>query len=317
MNQPKNHRLSMAFAWPAVLFWSTVATAFKLGLSVFSPAQLLLVASAISLLTLFTIVLLSGDYAELKSLRPEQYIKPLLLGLINPFAYYLVLFKAYDILPAQVAQPVNMVWPIILVLLSVPLLGKKVRFRDWIALLVCFFGVVLISSEGSLKTLAGINTTGLGLCLLSSVIMSVYWIFNQKSQLKPGTGLFLNFLSGTVALLLFNIFTRQFPLQGIKGFGAGIYIGIFETGISYWLWVKALNLSENTAKTANLIYLAPFLSLIFIHYFVGEVIHPTTLTGLVFIIAGIVFQQTGFRTIGRSKADQTEQSETLSDHIVK
>ena len=36
------------------------------------------------------------------------------MGLLNPVAYYLILFKAYTILPAQVAQPLNMIWPIVL-----------------------------------------------------------------------------------------------------------------------------------------------------------------------------------------------------------
>jgi len=50
-----------------------------------------------------------------------------LLGLINPFIYYLILLKAYQLLPAQVAQPLNMIWPIILVFLSIPLLGQKIK----------------------------------------------------------------------------------------------------------------------------------------------------------------------------------------------
>ena len=50
------------------------------------------------------------------SIRQEQDTKGLsgkewgyfpLLGLLNPVAYYLVLFKSYDLLPAQVAQPIQ------------------------------------------------------------------------------------------------------------------------------------------------------------------------------------------------------------------
>ena len=39
--------------------------------------------------------------------------------------YYLILLKAYQLLPAQVAQPLNMIWPVILVFLSVPILKQK------------------------------------------------------------------------------------------------------------------------------------------------------------------------------------------------
>ena len=51
-----------------------------------------------------------------------------LLGLINPTAYYLILFAAYDRLPAHIAQPINYTC-ITLALLAVPLLGQRLGKR--------------------------------------------------------------------------------------------------------------------------------------------------------------------------------------------
>ncbi len=62
-------------------------------------------------------------------------------------------------------------------------------------------------------------------------------------------------------------------------------------GITFVLWLSALKLSENTAKVGNLIFISPFLSLIFIHYLVGEDILTSTFMGLVLIIAGLLIQQ--------------------------
>jgi drug/metabolite transporter (DMT)-like permease len=73
---------------------------------------------------------------------------------------------------------------------------------------------------------------------------------------------------------------------------AGVYVGIFDTEISFVLWMKALSLVSNNAKIANLIYLTPFLSLVFIHFILGEAIYLTTILGLFFIISAILFQQT-------------------------
>jgi drug/metabolite transporter (DMT)-like permease len=83
---------------------------------------------------------------------------------------------------------------------------------------------------------------------------------------------------------------------GIKlaiGFGllGAIYIGLFEMGITFVLWLKALQLSKTTAQVSNFIYLVPFLSLIVINLTVGEKIYSSTIIGLVFIIAGILLQQ--------------------------
>jgi drug/metabolite transporter (DMT)-like permease len=78
------------------------------------------------------------------------------------------------------------------------------------------------------------------------------------------------------------------PWQGIAG---SVYLGIFEMGITFILWLMALKLSSTTAKVSNLIYLSPFISLILIHFFVGEVILLSTIIGLLFIVGGIIIQQ--------------------------
>ena len=107
------------YALLSVLLWSTVATAFKLGLRALSPLYLILTASAVSLLTFFIVILFQGKVRELFSVSQAGLWKSALLGALNPFGYYLILFQAYSLLPAQVAQPLNMVWPITLALLSI------------------------------------------------------------------------------------------------------------------------------------------------------------------------------------------------------
>jgi drug/metabolite transporter (DMT)-like permease len=52
-----------------------------------------------------------------------------------------------------------------------------------------------------------------------------------------------------------------------------------------------MKLTDRTASISNLIYLSPFLSLIFIRLFVGERILPSTLTGLALILGGLWVQK--------------------------
>ena len=53
--------------------------------------------------------------------------------------------------------------------------------------------------------------------------------------------------------------------------------------ITFVIWLMALKYSENTAKVSNLIFLSPFIALIFISITVGETIRIATLIGLVLI----------------------------------
>jgi drug/metabolite transporter (DMT)-like permease len=62
-------------------------------------------------------------------------------------------------------------------------------------------------------------------------------------------------------------------------------------GITFVVWLKALQLSRTTAQVSNLVYAAPFLSLFFIHFIVGEEILFSTVVGLILIVSGMVIQQ--------------------------
>jgi drug/metabolite transporter (DMT)-like permease len=61
-------------------------------------------------------------------------------------------------------------------------------------------------------------------------------------------------------------------------------------GITFFFWLKALQLASTTAKVSNLVYLSPFLSLFLVHFILHEPVYYTTPIGLVFIIAGIFVQ---------------------------
>ncbi|MBM4202649.1 MAG: hypothetical protein FJ194_00670 [Gammaproteobacteria bacterium] len=70
----------MMFALAAVVLWSTVATAFKIALAAFEPAQLLLLATVTSTLCFALISFLKGSWRLHRSL----WLRAMLLGLLNP-----------------------------------------------------------------------------------------------------------------------------------------------------------------------------------------------------------------------------------------
>ena len=275
----------------AVLLWSTVATAFKLSLRYLPPAQLLLYAAVASTLVLGGILALRGRLGSTLAGAPSDWQRSLGLGILNPFLYYLVLFKAYDLLPAQEAQPLNYTWAITLALLSVPLLGQRIGRRDFAAILVSYAGVLVISTKGDLTGLHFAAPLGVALALGSTVIWALYWIFNTRSGLDPLEGLFRNFLCSLPFILAYCLLFTDLQFPAPAGLLGALYIGFFEMGVTYVLWQLALQRSENTAKVGNLIFLSPFLSLVFIHLLVGEIILPTTYLGLLLIVCGQAIQQ--------------------------
>ena len=279
------------YAGLAVLFWSTVATAFKIALRSLDFIQLIFYASAVTVLILLILLLLQGKFMQLFSQSRKDVLYSLMLGAVNPAAYYIVLFKAYSLLPAQVAQPVNMVWPVVLTFLSVPMLGQKIGRLSIAGLFISFLGVVFISLQGGTDGFRQTSLTGVLLALGSSFLWALYWILNVRNRGDTLIKLFLNFFSGLILLTIIMILFSDFRVNWDISFFAAIYAGIFETGITYIFWMKAMQFSSNNAKTGNLIFLTPFLSLIFIRLILKETLFLTTFTGLIFIVAGIFVQR--------------------------
>lgn len=275
----------------AVLLWSTIATAFKLSLRHLSPIELLLYAGSFSTLLLGAILLLQGKLGQVLLCSRREVLLSIGLGLLNPFLYYLVLLKAYELLPAQQAQPLNYTWAITLSLLSVPLLKQQIDWQQWLALLISYCGVLVISTEGNPFSLQFTDPFGVALALFSTVIWALYWIFNTRDRRDPVVGLFVNFLCAFPFILAYYLLTGDYRWPALEGLLGAAYVGTFEMGACFVLWLLALKKTDNAARISNLIFISPFLSLVFIYLLVGERILPATFIGLVLIVAGLLCQQ--------------------------
>lgn len=288
-------RASTGFAWPfivaSILLWSTVAAVFKLTLRETGPVSMLLVASWVSLLALLVIVVVSGQLQNWRHQGFRRFARSGLSGVLNPLLYYLVLFDAYDRIPAQQAQPLNFTWPIMITLLSAPLLGQSLSIRQLAGTLVSYLGVLFIVTYGSLLHFQNSDPTGTTLALGSSVIWALYWIFNLKDRNRPLFKLANSFLIGSLLITLFATFTGKLEIPTGKGLAGSVYVGLFEMGVTFYLWLQALEHSSHPGRTANLMFIAPFISLFWIQIFTGEMIHVSAVVGLILIMAGILYQQ--------------------------
>ena len=279
------------FGLSAVLAWSTVASAFKLSLAHLSPAQLVLYASVFSLLSLLAILGWQGRLATLPIALRQHWRRSAILGAVNPFAYYLILFQAYDLLPAQEAQAINYTWALTMTLLAVPVLGQKLKLQDSMAALVCYSGVLTIATRGAPLALNFSNLAGVGFALLSTLLWAGYWLFNAKDEREPVMGLTLNFLLSLPLTLIWCAATGELTPVAWQGIAGAAYVGALEMGFTFVLWLSAMKLTNSTARIANLIFLSPMLSLLLISTLLGEPILPSTLTGLGLILGGLLLQK--------------------------
>ena len=275
----------------AVMLWSTVATAFSLSLQYLTPLQLVTLATVISW-CFFAIRLRAPERrSALRVTSSKVRATGLLVGWLNPGLYYLVLFAAYDRLPAQEAMAINYSWGITLALLAAPLLRQRLSAGALLAACISYSGILVIATRGAPLSLDFAQPLGVGLALLSTVLWSLYWVFNTRLSLDPEVNLFLNF-SGALPLLLVLLWWSNTPFPTLwQGWAGGLYVGLFEMGLAFVLWMGAMKATTSTLRISSLIFLSPPLSLVLIWVILGEPVKAYTLIGLVLILFGLWLQR--------------------------
>ncbi len=87
------------------------------------------------------------------------------------------------------------------------------------------------------------------------------------------------------------MFTDGMPDLNPQALLAGAYVGLFEMGITFVLWLMALKNCERTANISTLAFLTPVMSIVFIALILKEQIASATYIGLAFILSGMILQK--------------------------
>jgi drug/metabolite transporter (DMT)-like permease len=137
----------------------------------------------------------------------------------------------------------------------------------------------------------GVRWDGIALTLLTTLVWAFYWIANSRARTDPLARVFLNFLYALPASGLACALLADFDLRAGPSLWAGVWVGLFEMGLSFVFWQRALLLSVNAARVSNLVFATPFLALLPIALVLGEPISPSTLPGMFLILGGLFVQQ--------------------------
>ncbi len=285
----QNQTKSYIFALITVVCWSTVSTAFKIALFFLSPLQLITLSMFMACIFLGIYSLFTGEFKKFKQYDKKTILLGTLPGIVL-FIYYMLLFSAYDVLPAQIAQPINYSWALMLTLLSVWILKQKIDLKEFCWLIVAYSGVVVIS-WGGFNYLGYINKLGLFYVILSTFLYAVYWIGITKSKLSNTNQLWVSFLICSVLGIIVLAINGQFFALTKLTFFPALYIALFELSIPFIFWGLAIANSVSVARIATMPFLSPFLALIWVALILRENIAYTTYIGLSLIAFGTFMQQ--------------------------
>ena len=239
---------------------------------------------------------------QLRQIERKALVKAALLGFLNPFLYYVVLFKAYAIS----ARPDRHESQLRLAPGSHPALCAHSWVNVYVqasslAVMISFIGAVIIATRGEFTSFGGVSRLGVLLAGGSTLIWATYWLFNAKDGLDPVVKLFTGFCFGLLFTTLYGLVMGGIELPVSKAWFPLIYISLFEMSITFALWLTALQLTSfgsphRQSDLHHTLFLPACLTPV-----IGEKIHPATFVGLLLIVGSILFQGWMGRKRGRGK----------------
>lgn len=282
--------IGLSYALLAIAFWATVASAFKIALRYQNPMTLVLISVTVSFLVLAIVLIFSPLKSHIKKLTLKEWTLFALLGFLNPFLYYQILFVAYDLLPAQMAQVINFTWPVFIVLTTLLLGREPFAWGKLLAIGVSFLGAVIVITHGQFHHIQVESWKGVTLALVSALVWTAFWMINKEQKRDPLLALTITFFFGMVFSVLAAVTVWHVQIPDMAAMLSGTYVGVFEMSLTFLFWLSALKKAHSISLVNNLIYVTPFLSLMTIRLVLKEAIYPATLAGLLVIVSGIVLQ---------------------------
>jgi len=284
-----NNKLAYLFVILASIIWASTAAISKLVLVNLNNFEVLFYSSFFAALGLLCFVIFSGKYKNLHRFHTVDYLWCVLLGFIGVFLYYIFFYGALMLSSAQEAFIMNYTWPIWVVIFSFFILKEKPSFLKILAILISFFGVYLVATKGSLMAFSIENIFGVLMGLGAGVCYGLFSILGKKRKYEETSSMLLYYLFALVFISVITFSFFDIRILTLKEFLGVAWLGIFVSGVAFVLWFSALKYGD-TAKMSNIIFLTPFLSLVYIYFILGEKILISSVIGLVVIVFGIILQ---------------------------
>jgi drug/metabolite transporter (DMT)-like permease len=285
----KNNKLAYFYALLCVVFWALIPTLSKYMLKELNNLQILFYSSIFSFITLFVLIILQGKFAKFKEYSFCDYFWMVMLGFLGSYLYYVLLYAAFNLTSAAEGYILAYTYPIIIVLLGWVLLKESLGFLKIFAIILSFIGVILVFTKGNITEFSFSNIYGNLLSLTAAFVFAFFSVLGKKHAYDANISAFIYWLTSFILISITMPFFSSFSLFSLNTFFLILLNGIVVNGITYIFWFKALELGD-TAKVSNLVYLSPFMALIYIFFFLKEKIILSTIIGFIFIMLGIIIQ---------------------------
>ena len=249
----------------------------------YSPFQIIFFSTLLSFPLITMMLMRDPTSGHLRPVHPWWIALRTLAGVVTGTSA----FYAFSVLPLAQTYAVIFATPLLITILSIPILGEQVRLRRWLAVIIGLIGVMVVlrpgSTELSLGHLAAL-TAAFGIALASIIVRKVGR--EERSVVLLLYPMLANFIVMAIAL---PFVYKPMPIEHLGMIGIISLFG-FVAGL---LLIVAYNNAE-AAIVAPMQYSQIIWAAIFGYWLFGESIEPQTLLGAAIIILSglyIVFRE--------------------------
>ena len=273
-----------------VLLWSTGFIVAKFGLPYAPPLTFLMIRCALAVCVLVPMVLIWKAPWP----RGAAIFHIAVAGLLLQAGYLAGVWCAIKLgMPAGLSALIVGMQPI-LTAAAAPLIGERVRPRQWLGLLFGLTGVALVVAA-KIKMI-GLSPWAIAFCVFALISITVGTMYQKRFcprfDLRSGT--VIQFSATVLALLPMAILFEDFglPLTTVAwtpSFIGALLWSVFALSIgAIFLLFKLLRRSDATQVT-SLLYLTPPTTAIMAWIAFGEAFNLLGIAGMALAVLGVVF----------------------------
>ncbi|HEX2114418.1 MAG TPA: DMT family transporter [Alphaproteobacteria bacterium] len=137
-------RRGIMFVVLSILMFGLANALVKFAADTYPITEIIFFRCTFGLLPAFALVANSGGFASLHTHRFSEHLSRALLQFLSMMA----IFTAFKLMPLTDATAITFASPLFMTVLSIPLLGERVRLHRWGAVLVGFCGILLMVDPG-------------------------------------------------------------------------------------------------------------------------------------------------------------------------
>ena len=187
-------------------------------------------------------------------------------------------------MPTSIAALIVTLQPILTNILAVPLLGEKVTSKQWVGVLLGFFGATIVLGIDVGKEIPQLGLIATIIALLA-ITLSTIWQKKISNNLTLSVNNFYQAIGGFLFHVLVIIFFAKPYIEFTKTFIIAMSHQIFLVSFGAFTILMFLIKKDSASKTVSIFFLIPATSALMAWFFLGENFTFIDLTG--FLIASI------------------------------